>query len=93
MSEIRDKIKEHFRESKHIIIAHSRNESMSLTEKRENIELEEDHFAAQILSIPELAIVDRKVGLPEPHMHPPEGVLIRFISDLRKAGWVKEVKE
>lgn len=42
---------------------------------------------------PELAIVDRSADLPEARMHPPEGVLIRFIQDMRKEGWVKEVRE
>lgn len=49
--------------------------------------------AGRLLGLnPELAIVDRNADPPEARMHPPEGVLIRFIQDMKKEGWVKEVK-
>ena len=51
-----------------------------------------ESMVKDILSIRELAVVDRNADLPEAHMHPPEGVLMRFISDMRKEGWVKEVE-
>lgn len=107
MSEIRNKIKEYFKESKRTIIAHSRDESMSLTEKRENIELEEDHFIDQILSIPELAVVDREAELPKIIEQKPKlGTIAETLylkqevklqkkaqQDMLKAGWVKEIKD
>ena len=38
-----------------------------------------------------IAVVEKHSGFPEPDMHPPEMVLIRFLQALRKEGWVKEV--
>lgn len=48
---------------------------------------------ADLCAIPGLAIVDRNADLPETHVGSPEGVPIRFIQDVRREGWVKEIKE
>ena len=89
MSEIKDKARERVNELqlelRQIVNAHARNESMSLTERKENIDLAVDHFIDQILSIPELAIVDR-----EAHREfYDEGHQVQVAIP---EGWVKEVK-
>lgn len=51
MSEnIREEIKQAHLDSRRIIMAHARDESMSVAERRENVEIELDHFADQILA-------------------------------------------
>ena len=52
--------------------------------------------ARAILSIPELAVVDRKAELPDPDPHNYEGEFEAICATkdvILKEGWVKEVKE
>jgi len=85
MSEIRDRVRTQFRD---ILRQHlEAYQQMGLGASERAI--------YQILSIPELAIVDREAELPDYRMEPYEvhRTIQKAQKDMLKAGWVKEVKE
>ena len=56
----------------------------------------ETELANQILSIPELAIVDREAQPPIRFIHPDASGVLSYDQaqkDMLKAGWVREVKD
>jgi len=102
MSEIRDKVKGELDialENYFVFVdgIHKQFEKGTITWEEEGLklkELKEEIIAEQILSIPELAIVDREAKLPEKEfVSSNENCRYKEAQrDMLKAGWVKEVK-
>jgi len=82
-------------ELRQAVSIYAKDETMSLVERRENIDLAVDHFIDQTLSIPELAIVDRGAKPPIRFIHPDASGVLSYDQaqqDMLKAEWVKEIK-